>query len=46
MPSAWELEHGLDPTDAADGNSDGDADGYTNLEQYLAALVPAQAWGR
>ena len=35
MPDAWEKQHGLDPDDPADGNADTDADGYTNLEEYL-----------
>jgi pectate lyase len=34
MPTWWELEHGLDP-DTRDNNGDFDADGYTNLEEYL-----------
>ena len=40
MPNTWELEHGLDPN-AADNNGDFDADGYTNLEEYLNDLA---AW--
>ncbi len=35
MPNDWELAHGLNPTLAADRNSDFDSDGYTNLEEYL-----------
>ncbi len=35
MPDAWEREHGMDPA-AADGHLDGDGDGFTNLEDYLA----------
>jgi hypothetical protein len=34
MPGFWELAHGLDPN-AADNNGDFDADGYTNLEEYI-----------
>ena len=34
MPSAWEVIHGLDPA-ARDDAGDFDADGYTNLEEYL-----------
>lgn len=34
MPGFWELAHGLDPS-AADNNGDFDADGYTNLEEYI-----------
>jgi len=39
MPDAWEQEHGLNPDDAADGPADRDADGYTNVEDYLNGLV-------
>jgi hypothetical protein len=35
MPDQWELEVGLDPEDATDGNGDLDNDGYTNIEEYL-----------
>jgi hypothetical protein len=40
MPNAWETANGLNPNDAADRNGDTDSDGYTNLEEYLASLVP------
>ncbi|HEX6271567.1 MAG TPA: pectate lyase [Polyangiaceae bacterium] len=39
MPNAWESANGLNPNDAADRNGDTDADGYTNLEEYLNSLV-------
>jgi hypothetical protein len=39
MPDAWETARGLDPARADDGNADGDADGYTNLEAYLNELA-------
>lgn len=35
MPSAWELENGLD-ADKFDAHEDKDADGWTNLEEYIA----------
>jgi len=36
MPDAWELAHGLNPTDASDRNGTFlSEDGYTNLEVYL-----------
>jgi len=35
IPDTWEIEHGLNPNDAADRNDDFDSDGYTNLEEYL-----------
>jgi hypothetical protein len=37
MPTWWELWHGLDPL-ALDHNGDLDADGYTNLEEYVNEL--------
>ncbi|MCA9260553.1 MAG: hypothetical protein KDA61_15175 [Planctomycetales bacterium] len=40
MPNAWEKAHGL-PTDLANNNGDFDADGYTDLEEYLNDLA---AW--
>ncbi len=39
MPDDWETERGLDPKDGSDGSLDSDSDGYTNLEEYLNALV-------
>jgi len=38
MPDDWELNNGLDPKDASDGNGDLDQDGYTNIEEYLYSL--------
>jgi hypothetical protein len=35
MPDTWELAHGLNPANAADGPQDADGDGYTNLEEFL-----------
>jgi len=40
MPDAWEKQHGFDPDDPADRNADADADGYTNLEEYLNSTKP------
>ncbi len=37
MLSDWETAHGLDPS-VADGNGDYDADGYTNIEEYINQL--------
>ncbi|WP_455392626.1 NosD domain-containing protein [[Eubacterium] cellulosolvens] len=34
MDDAWELSHGLDPTEPNDGNDDPDNDGLTNLQEY------------
>ena len=39
MSDEWERQMGLNPADAADGNADLDADGYTNLEEYLHSLL-------
>ena len=39
MPDAWERDHQLNPKDPNDGPADRDADGYTNLEEYLNSLV-------
>jgi hypothetical protein len=40
MPDAWETAHGLDPRNPDDRNGDRNADGYTNLEEYLNSLIP------
>ena len=40
MPDAYEEEHGLDPLNALDANTDADSDGYTNLEEFLAGSDP------
>ena len=39
MPDAWEKAHGLDASDATDAIADRDADGYTNVEEYINSLV-------
>jgi len=38
MPDAWEAAQGLNPADPADGATDRNGDGYTNLEEYLNGL--------
>jgi hypothetical protein len=40
MPDDWEKQYGFDSDDPADGNADTDADGYTNLEEYLNSTKP------
>ena len=40
MPDDWEKRNGLDANDPADRNADADADGYTNLEEYLNGAKP------
>lgn len=37
MPDAWETTHGLDSGDPGDQRADREADGYTNLEEFLNA---------
>jgi hypothetical protein len=39
MPDWWEDVLGLNPNDASDRNADPDADGYTNVEDYLNYLA-------
>ncbi len=43
LPDAWEAENGLDYADPADGAVDSDADGATNLEEYLNGTDPLDA---
>lgn len=44
MPDAWELAHGLNPA-VANPNGDFDADGYTDLEEYINELAAWPAAG-
>jgi len=39
MSDSWEIENGLDPTNANDGKEDQNDDGYTNLEDFLHFLT-------
>lgn len=39
MPNQWETGKGLNPDDPADGGTDPDGDGFTNLENYLNLLA-------
>jgi pectate lyase len=41
MPDDYELANGLDPEDTEDGKAFAD-NGYTNLENYLNSIVPAE----
>jgi hypothetical protein len=43
MPDTWESAHGLDAKSAQDGSTDRNADGFTNLEDYLNSLIPESA---
>lgn len=38
LPDAWETARGLNPADPVDGAQDPDADGFTNLEDWLNSL--------
>lgn len=40
MPDSWERQHRLNPLNPADGSTDNDKDGYTNLEEYLNNTNP------
>ena len=40
MPDDWERKHGLDLNNSADGTSDANGNGYTNLEEYLNSITP------
>jgi len=40
MPDTWETKHKLNPAKAADGATDTDGDGYTNVEEYLNGTDP------
>ena len=39
VPDVWELVHGLNPRDPADGPRATTPGGYTHLERYLNSLV-------
>jgi hypothetical protein len=43
MPDSWEHRFGLNPGDPADGATDNNKDGYTNLEEYLNDTNPNKA---
>ncbi|MGH9163016.1 MAG: pectate lyase family protein [Vicinamibacteraceae bacterium] len=43
MPDEWERRHGLDPADPSDASGDLNADGYTNVEDFINGLVPTAA---
>lgn len=43
MPDVWEDLHGLNKNTAADAALDGDADGLSNVREYLAGTLPNDA---
>ena len=40
MADSWELTYALDASNPTDNNADADADGYTNIEEYLNGTNP------
>lgn len=40
MPDSWEFQYELNPLNASDAALDSDADGISNLNEYLAGSVP------
>jgi hypothetical protein len=40
LPDFWEAKHGLNPQDLSDAHLDYDADGMSNLDEYLVDTVP------
>lgn len=40
MPDRWEERYGFDPADPKDSLQDANADGYTNIEEYLNGSDP------
>ncbi|HJX70648.1 MAG TPA: RICIN domain-containing protein [Bacteroidales bacterium] len=45
MPDTWEYYYGLNPYHNSDQNTDNDADGYTNVEEYLNQTHPGDGDG-
>ncbi|MBQ4810097.1 discoidin domain-containing protein [Pseudoalteromonas luteoviolacea] len=43
MPDAWEILHGLNPSDPSDANADLDGDLATNLSEYLNNTNPTDS---
>ena len=41
MPDDWETKNGLNPKNTEDASLDRNMDGYTNIEEYLNSVVPA-----
>lgn len=40
LPDAWELMHGLDPNSASDAEADPDADGLSNMREFIGRTNP------
>jgi hypothetical protein len=43
MSDLYEVRNGLDPIDAGDSNLDADADGLSNIEEFIAGTLPRNA---
>jgi hypothetical protein len=43
IPDDWEIRNGLNPKNATDAAADRNKDGYTNIEEYLNSVVPANS---
>jgi pectate lyase len=41
MPDEWERSFGFNPNDLSDSKLDADADGYTNVEEFLNGTLPS-----
>lgn len=46
IPDRWELQYGLNPADALDGEADNDADGLSNAAEFLQGTNPLSALSR
>ena len=46
IPDLWEVMHGMDANDASDGLLDGDEDGLSNHDEYVAGTDPTDAQSR
>ena len=45
MPDDWENQYGLNPN-VDDAGNDGDHDGFSNLQEYIAGTVPTNTASR
>ena len=43
IPNGWKQQYGLDPLDPNLGGKDGDGDGMSNLQEYLAGTDPTNS---
>lgn len=43
ISDTWELHYGLNPTDQTDALLDGDGDGMSHLEEFMAGTLPDEA---